>query len=244
MRRGQPVSILLLADDMPSRQTLAGELREYEFSVTAAVPQDIDELLAGAEHDITILDTQLRGRRYEDVLGAISSRIPGHPVILIGHDAAVTDRVRGLNAGAVDFLVAPLSVRELAARIRSRIRFDRLEHAQLRYGELIIDFTDHSVRYRGAPLRLSNLEFRLLAYFVRNVGDARSRVEILNDVWVEERSVRSNAVDVYVGYLRRKLQGYQLPLTTVRGVGYRLEPPAPEAPPADAGAAQPVGSRT
>jgi DNA-binding response OmpR family regulator len=161
------------------------------------------------------------------VLRAIIGRLPGHPVILIGRDAQVAERVGGLNAGAVDFLVTPVAVGELAARIRARIRLDRLDRARLRHGELEVDVAAHTVRHRGTLLRLSNLEFRLLVYFVRNVGDIRTRGQILRAVWAEERSLRSNAVDVYVGYLRRKLerQGYRLPLSTVRGAGYRLEPP-------------------
>jgi DNA-binding response OmpR family regulator len=233
-----PLSVLLLADDTPSRRVLADALRAQGLYVTdVALPADLPEALGTAERDITLLDTQVTGPGYEAVLAAIGASMPGHPVILVG-DAEVSDRVRGLNAGAVDYVATPLSAPELAARIRARIRFERLEHARLRHGALAVDLRDRSVRHHGTALRLSNLELRLLTYFLRNVGVVRTRAEILSAVWAGERSLRSNAVDVYVGYLRRKLQiqGYTLPLTTVRGVGYRLEPvpaaamPGPAAP--------------
>jgi DNA-binding response OmpR family regulator len=223
----EPIWVVLLSDDSQSRQALAHELRMHDFRVTDAPRSvDIEHTLQSVHCDVTIIDVEPHARAYQELLATIARRLPEHPVMLVGRDAQVADRVSGLNAGAVDFVAKPLSVRELAARIRARIRFDRGEQAVLRHGGIEVDMPARSVRHRGISLHVSNLEFRLLAYFLRNVGKVRTREEILGEVWRSELSCSSNAVDVYVGYLRRKLarQGCQLPLTTVRGQGYRLEP--------------------
>lgn len=222
----EEIWVLLLSDDARFRETLAEALRGERIHVTdARVSADLGVVLESVPCDLAILDTELHADTYPDVLAGILRVLPGHPVILVGRAGEVADRVRGLSAGAVDFVVQPFSVRELAARIRARIRFDRLEPTLMRYGALEVDRWDRSVRHRGIPVHLSNLEFRLLVYLLRNMGHTVTREEILTAVWDTEPSERSNAVDVYVGYLRRKLehQGCRLPLTTVRGRGYRLE---------------------
>jgi DNA-binding response OmpR family regulator len=218
--------VLLLAEDAPARADLAADLRRQNFRVTSAEPTLSPAKLAAAlDHDLTVLDTELGAGSYERVLAAIAQAVPGHPVFLLAPRAGVSDRVRGLDAGAADVIVRPFSVRELAARIRARVRFDRRENIRLRHGDLEVDMAHRHVRHRGIPVHLSNREFDLLVYFLRHTGEVRTRADIFRDVWVDDQALHSNAVDVYVGYLRRKLtqQGFAFPLTTVRGAGYRLE---------------------
>ena len=149
-------------------------------------------------------------------------------MIVLTARGELDDRVAGLDAGAVDYVVKPFSLAELAARIRAHLRVARQSPSTtLRCGELELDLLSRDVRHGGVLVRLSTTEFELLAYLLHNSGQVLSRERILRAVWGYEHDPGTNVVDVYVGYLRRKLgvAGQHVPIATVRSVGYRLDEP-------------------
>lgn len=154
-------------------------------------------------------------------------RTAGHstPVLLLTARTGVGDRILGLDGGADDYLGKPFAFGELTARLRALLR--RGETARpttLRNGELVLDPAEHRVWWRDRALDLRPREFALLDYLIRRSGDVVTRTEILDHVWEYAYDGTSNVVDVYVGYLRSRLEDAGAPslLETVRGVGYRL----------------------
>ncbi|HEY2769396.1 MAG TPA: response regulator transcription factor, partial [Solirubrobacteraceae bacterium] len=132
----------------------------------------------------------------------------------------------GLNAGAIDYMVKPFAFAELEARIAAHLRAARqAPPTTLRYGGLEIDLLTRRVTHLGEPIRLTTTEFDLLAYFMNSPGQTLTRQQILRAVWGYDHDPETNVVDVYVGYLRRKLglDGRGAAITTIRSVGYRLE---------------------
>ncbi|MET0228821.1 MAG: response regulator transcription factor, partial [Actinomycetes bacterium] len=149
------------------------------------------------------------------------------PVLMLTARDRVADRISGLDVGADDYLVKPFAFGELLARLRALVRRGARERpAVLTVGELVLDPAAHVVSLSGRPVLLSAREFALLEFLMRRPGQVVSRTEILEHVWNYNYDGLSNVVDVYVGYLRRKLE--QPPglvcIRTVRGVGYGLEP--------------------
>jgi two-component system response regulator MprA len=152
------------------------------------------------------------------------------PILVVTARGAVEDRVRGLDAGADDYLVKPLSLEELQARIRAALRRSRSRDGEdrLRAGDLVLDTAAHTVLRGGDRVDLTPREFALLEYLLRHRGRALGRSTILAEVWGYDFLGGSNVIDVYVGYLRQKLgAGRETPrIETVRGIGYALrEPP-------------------
>jgi DNA-binding response OmpR family regulator len=175
--------------------------------------------------DLVILDRMLPGRDGIEVLRAIRAVRPALPVIMLTALSEVADRVVGLDAGATDYVAKPFSVEELLARVRAHLRTPaHAEPRTLRAGGIELDLLSRRVTVRGEPVALSAKEFELLAYLVRHAEIVLTRAQLLSAVWGYEFDPGSNVVDVYVGYLRRKLRSRDLPapIQTVRSVGYRL----------------------
>ena len=153
---------------------------------------------------------------------------PWVPVIVLTARGGIDDRLKGLRGGAVDYVVKPFVLAELEARIQSQLRVGRqLVGTTMRYGDLSIDLLTRKVMYDERAIRLSTTEFELLAQFVQNVGTLLTRPQLQRAVWGYRHELATNVVDVYVGYLRRKVVGPDGPLlniTAVRSRGYRLEP--------------------
>ena len=148
------------------------------------------------------------------------------PVIVLTALGEVEHRVAGLDAGAVDYLTKPFSLTELAARIRAQLRAaSHAPRTTLTTGDIEVNLITREVRRGGELVRLSTTEFELLAYLMHNRGHVLSREQILRAVWGYEYDPGTNVVDVYIGYLRRKLRahGTNAPIVTVRSVGYRLD---------------------
>jgi two-component system, OmpR family, response regulator len=177
-------------------------------------------------YDLVVLDMMLPGRTGLEVLGEVRAARPRLPVIVLTALDRIEDRVTGLDAGATDYLVKPFSLGELAARIRAQLRFAEEARAQtLRVGDLEIDLIAREVKRAGQRVKLSTTEFELLVYLLEHRGRVLSRRQILRAVWGYEHDPGTNVLDVYIGYLRRKLRagGDELPISTIRSVGYRFD---------------------
>ena len=176
--------------------------------------------------ELVVLDLMLPRLSGSEVLRALHDTRPALPVIVLTAKGEVQDRIDGLDAGAVDYIVKPFSVAELAARIRAQLRSATLDSgSELKAGGLRINLISREVSVDGTPVNLSTTEFELLVYLVRNRRQVLSREQILRAVWGYEHDPGTNIVDVYVGYLRRKLSigGRVVSITTIRSVGFRLD---------------------
>jgi DNA-binding response OmpR family regulator len=181
--------------------------------------------IADNEYDLLLVDILLPGQDGLALCRAARSDGVTTPILLLTARDSVADRVAGLDAGADDYLVKPFALEELQARVRALLRRERkVLLAEVTLGALAIDFTNRAAAIDGRPLSLSSREFGLLEYLVHNRELLRSRDAIVEHVWGNEYVGHSNVVDVYIGYLRRKLgEGPGVPrIETVRGSGYRL----------------------
>lgn len=175
--------------------------------------------------DLVILDVALPGRDGLEVLRGVRRAKPALPVIMLTARSETADKVAGLDAGATDYVTKPFSVEELLARVRAHLRTpEQAEATRLEAGGIALDRLTRAVTREGSQVALSAKEFELLAYFLRHPGKVLSREQILSSVWGYNHDPQTNVVDVYVGYLRRKLAVDDLPspIETVRSVGYRL----------------------
>ena len=187
--------------------------------------------IAANRPDVVLLDVMLPGDSDGfDVLKAIREHDKLIPVIMLTARGEIRDRVKGFDSGATDYLVKPFAFAELSARIRAHLRVGALAASEpegtLSCGDLTLALIDRTVVADGIPVVLSTRELALLTFLVRNVGHALSRQQLLDGVWGDATDARSNVVDVYVGYLRRKLEAVDstTQLETIRGIGYRLSP--------------------
>jgi DNA-binding response OmpR family regulator len=218
---------ILLVEDEPGIVDFVRRGLEAEgFAVEVALDGLEGERLAlTGSFDAMVLDLMLPGRGGLEIVASVRREKPSLPVIVLSARGEVEDRVVGLDAGAVDYLVKPFSLAELIARVRAQLRAaSELSNSSLRGADIEVDLLTRSVARNGRSAQLSTTEFELLVYLLRNRGHVLSREQILASVWGYQHDPATNVVDVYVGYLRRKL-GRPLdpaPIFTVRGVGYRL----------------------
>ena len=185
------------------------------------------ELALGDDVDLVVLDLMLPRMSGNEVLARLADERPGLPLIVVTARGELEDRVGGLKAGAVDYLVKPFALDELEARVDAQLRVSRqAPDTTLRGAGLTVDLITRRVTHDGHAVRFSATEFELLTYFLHNIGRVLSREQILRAVWGYDHDPGTNVVDVYVGYLRRKLSGPGRPpvtITAVRLRGYRLE---------------------
>ena len=211
-----------IADFMVRGLTLAG----YEVDVAGDGEAGL-ELALGDDVDLVVLDLMLPRMSGNEVLSTLVDRRPGLPLIVVTARGELEDRVGGLKAGAVDYLVKPFAMDELEARIDAQLRASRqAPDTTLRGAGLTVDLISRRVTHDGHSVRFSATEFELLTYFLHNIGRVLSREQILRAVWGYDHDPGTNVVDVYVGYLRRKLSGAgrrPVTITAVRLRGYRLE---------------------
>ncbi len=175
--------------------------------------------------DAVVLDLMLPGRSGLEILASLRRATPSLPVIVLSARGEIEDRVVGLDAGAVDYLVKPFSMAELVARVRAQLRVvTEASASNLAAEDIVVDLLTRRVRRGERAVALSSTEFELLVYLLRHHGQVVTREQILSSVWGYEHDPATNVVDVYVGYLRRKLGSAEdpAPIFTVRAVGYRL----------------------
>jgi two-component system OmpR family response regulator len=196
--------------------------------VSAANGDDGAQLATDASVEFIVLDLALPQLDGREVLRRIRAERPSVPVLVLTARDDLEDKISVLNAGADDYLTKPFAFDELLARIRAVTRRgDQPQAAQLDHGDLQMDLLARRVWRDDRPIDLSSREFALLEFFMRHPGQALSREQILSAVWDYAFDPSSNVVDVYVRYLRRKLDRPGAPslIETVRGAGYRLSPP-------------------
>jgi DNA-binding response OmpR family regulator len=227
--RGDGPRILLIEDEVGIADFVARGLEAYGYRVESVFDGIEGERRAlGPGVDLVILDRMLPGRDGLHVLAAIRRHKAELPVLLLTARTEIDDRVAGLDAGATDYLTKPFALAELAARVRAHLREARpSETTTLSAAGIDVDLLARKVRRNGRELALTAKEFDLLAYFLRHPGLTVSRREILAAVWGYQHDPQTNIVEVYVRYLRRKLEqpGLPAPIETVRSIGYRLTDP-------------------
>jgi len=225
--------VLVIEDEPGIAQFIRQGLREAGYAVDVAYDgeEGLDYVYV-AEYDVLVLDILLPKLDGLDVLHALRARGVKTPVLLLTAKDTVEDRVRGLDSGADDYLVKPFAFPELVARLRALLRRPPLQiDPVLHLGDLAMDTARREVRRGGRLIELSPREFTLLEYFMRHPRHVLTRTQLAEHVWNFDFFNDSNVVDVYIGYLRRKIdRGSDRPLLqTVRGVGYRLSDATDEA---------------
>lgn len=218
--------VLVVEDEVGIAQFIRQGLSEVGYAVDVATngQEGLDFALA-AEYDIILLDIMLPQMDGLQLLRKLRSQGIKTPVLLLTARDAIEDRVKGLDAGADDYLSKPFAFPELLARLRALLRRPALQQDTiLRVGDLEMDVAMREVRRAGILIELSPREFTLLEYFMRHPRQVLTRSQITEHTWNFDFYENSNVIDVYVGYLRRKIdKGFDKPLLqTVRGVGYRL----------------------
>lgn len=215
--------ILIAEDEEQIASFLEKGLRAAGYTTTVA-GDGISALVKGlsGEFDLLILDIGLPEKDGFEVLSDIRERDRELPVVILTARDSASDAVAGLDLGADDYVRKPFPFDELLARVRVRLREDRgPEHTSIQVGDATLDLMSRSVTVAGEAGELTALEFALAELFFSNPGRVLSRQQILSRIWGYDYDPRSNAVDVYVGHLRRKLGNDRI--TGIRGMGYRLE---------------------
>jgi DNA-binding response OmpR family regulator len=220
------MEILIVEDEAGIADFLQRGLRDEGYEVEA-VADGVAGARAALEPgvDLVVLDRMLPGRDGIEVLREVRAARPALPVIMLTARGEVADRVEGLDLGATDYVTKPFSFEELLARIRARLR-ERVDGSEtvLEAAGIRLDLLSREASRGEVRVRLAEREAELLAYLMRHANRVCTRQELLASVWGYDHDPGTNVVQVYVGYLRRKLTlpGSPAPIETVRAVGYRL----------------------
>ncbi|WP_276581769.1 response regulator transcription factor [Cellulomonas sp. RIT-PI-Y] len=229
---GQPVRALVVDDEATLAELLSTALRYEGWQVEHALTgQTAIKQAKHLDPDVILLDVMLPDLSGLEVLRRIRATHPTVPVLFLTAKDAVEDRIAGLTAGGDDYVTKPFSLEEVVARLRALLRrtgaVNQREEAVLTVGDLVMDEDSHEVTRGGEDIRLTATEFELLRYFMRNPKRVLSKAQILDRVWQYDFGGQANIVELYVSYLRRKIdKGREPMLHTLRGVGYVLKPAA------------------
>jgi len=215
--------ILVVEDEERIAHFLQKGLRSNGYAVSVAPNgQEALAFIRTGEFDLMILDVGLPDIDGFEVLQRLRARDRQIPVIVLTARDAVSDRVAGLEGGADDYVTKPFSFEELLARVRVQLRGDRTpEETVLQSGDTVLDLRTRRLTVGERTVELSAREFSMAELFFRHPGQVLSREQLLSNVWGYDYDPGSNVVDVYVGYLRKKLGKGSI--KTIRGMGYRLE---------------------
>jgi DNA-binding response OmpR family regulator len=218
--------LLVVEDEHKLAGVLKRGLEEHGYAVDVAYDgEDGLAMATAAPYDLIVLDVMLPRLDGFGVCEQLRAQHSHTPVLMLTARDAVDDRVAGLDSGADDYLTKPFAFRELLARVRALLRREgRSKDPVLRVADLEIDTVSHEVRRAGKPVELTSKEYAILEYFARNPNRVLTRTQIAEHVWDYDFVSMSNVIDVYVGYLRRKLgdDGESRLLRTIRGTGYQL----------------------
>ena len=228
---GSPIRVLLV-DDEPELTNMVRMALHYE-GWTVDVAHDGQEAVrkfSDTGPDVVVLDIMLPDVDGLQILQRVREVETYTPVLFLTARDSVTDRVTGLTSGADDYMTKPFSLEELVARLRGLLRrysaTTEPDDERLTIGDLALESASREVTRAGSEISLSATEFELLRYLMRNPNRALSRTEILEKVWNYGFGGRTSIVDLYISYLRKKIDAGHPPMIhTVRGVGYLLRPP-------------------
>jgi DNA-binding response OmpR family regulator len=222
--------ILVIEDEPAVVRMIERGLTPHGHQVISAGDGDEGLLLVQMEEvDLVLLDIMMPGKDGHQVLAGIRKLRTHLPVIMLTARDDLPSKVSALDAGSDDYITKPFAFEELLARIRALTRrADQQQASLIEHGDLRIDLASHRVWRGDRPVELARREFALLEYFARNQGRLLTRQQILAAVWEYDFEGESNVVDVYVRYLRNKLDrpGDPSLFTTIRGSGYRFDPPS------------------
>ncbi|QNO38950.1 response regulator transcription factor [Protaetiibacter sp. SSC-01] len=229
---GSPVRALVVDDEASLGELVQLALRYEGWQVETAT--DGASALTKArtlQPDVIVLDVMMPGLDGVEVLRRLRSTGDDVPVLFLTAKDAVADRIVGLTAGGDDYVTKPFSLEEVVARLRALLRrsgraVTGYTDPVLRVGDLTLDEESYEVTRAGRPIELTAKEFELLRYLMRNPRRVVSKLQILDRVWSYDFEGRSSIVEIYISYLRKKIEGEGMPplIHTVRGVGYILKP--------------------
>jgi two-component system OmpR family response regulator len=230
---------ILVVDDEPAITQLVSMALRYE-GMQVEVAGSGREALSSIEvfgPDLVVLDVMLPDLDGFSVLQRITDAkgVARIPVLFLTARDTLEDKLRGLTLGGDDYMTKPFSIEELVVRVRTvlrRVRPDDGDHGRLQVADVVLDESAHEVTRAGVPVELTPTEFKLLHYLMLNAGRVVSKAQILDRVWNYDFDGNANVVEIYIGYLRRKLDaaGPRL-IQTVRGLGYSMRPPVPDRTP-------------
>jgi two-component system OmpR family response regulator len=227
---GGPVHVLVVDDEPVLAELMTMALRYEGWTVSTA--GDGASAIAAARKaapDVVVLDVMLPDMSGLDVLRRLREQIPGLPLLLLTAKDAVEDRIAGLTAGGDDYVTKPFSLEEVVLRLRALLRRTGVTTepgaAKIVVGDLVLDEDSHEVTRGGHEIALTTTEFELLRFMMRNAKRVLSKAQILDRVWSYDFGGRSNIVELYVSYLRKKIDSGRAPMIhTLRGSGYVLKP--------------------
>jgi two-component system OmpR family response regulator len=227
---GTPLRVLVVDDEVNIAELLTMALR-YEGWETSVAHTGSKAVSVATEvrPDAVVLDVMLPDFDGMEVLRRLRGRLPDVPVLFLTARDAVEDRVAGLTAGGDDYVTKPFSLEEVVARLRGLMRragaTSRRESSVLTVGDLTLDEDSHEVRRGGGEISLTATEFELLRFLMRNPRRVLSKAQILDRVWNYDFGGQANVVELYISYLRKKVDAGREPMIhTMRGAGYVLKP--------------------
>jgi two-component system OmpR family response regulator len=227
---GNPINVLVVDDESVLAEMVSMALRYEGWSIATAGDGSSAIASARAQRpDVVVLDVMLPDMSGLDVLHKLREDNPQLPVLLLTAKDAVEDRIAGLTAGGDDYVTKPFSIEEVVLRLRALLRRTGVttvdSGAQLVVGDLVLDEDSHEVTRAGEPISLTSTEFELLRFMMRNSKRVLSKAQILDRVWSYDFGGRSNIVELYISYLRKKIDNGREPMIhTLRGAGYVLKP--------------------
>ena len=219
--------ILVAEDEKSLNRILVKQFSKLGYSVDSCFDgESVFDFLAGAQYDAIVMDVMMPKKDGFQVLSEMRSMKNTTPVIFLTAKTEISDRVFGLDLGANDYLIKPFSFDELAARVRMITRDSKGNSTNIfNVGDMSVDVKSHEVRRAGNQIELSAREYSILEALVRNAGTVMTREKIESSVWNYDYEGGTNVIDVYIRYLRKKIDdGFENKLIhTVRGVGYILK---------------------
>jgi two-component system, OmpR family, response regulator len=232
MRRadGNPINVLVVDDEAVLAEMVSMALRYEGWNIATAGDGSAALDAARTQRpDVVVLDVMLPDMSGLDVLRKLREENPQLPVLLLTAKDAVEDRIAGLTAGGDDYVTKPFSLEEVVLRLRALLRRTGVttedSGAQLIVGDLVLNEDSHEVSRGGEPITLTSTEFELLRFMMRNSKRVLSKAQILDRVWSYDFGGRSNIVELYISYLRKKIDSGREPMIhTLRGAGYVLKP--------------------